>query len=161
MSLGGVLECKLDSVGSLISAINDARKSGSVVVVAAGNENINVKQVTPGGCKNVVSVAASDQRGYLAPYSNYGDVTIMAPGGDVKRDDDNDGFNDGVWSLVSTSEQNPTGVAAYEGTSMATPHVSATLALAIAQDEKLRNAPDKLEKILKKSAPKNCKWSLH
>jgi hypothetical protein len=43
----------------------------------------------PGGCHNVISVAANDARGVLTPYSNYGaKVSIMAPGGDMSRDDD-------------------------------------------------------------------------
>ena len=153
MSLGVILDCRPENVGQLISAINDARQAGTVLVVAAGNDDLDVKQVTPGGCASVISVAASDRRGHLAPYSNFGAVTIMAPGGDVLRDDDKDGEVDGVWSLIAPSEQNPSGVAAYEGTSMATPHVSAAIALAIAHDDKLRRNPDgMMERVIRTAA---------
>jgi subtilisin family serine protease len=78
----------------------------------------------------------------------------MAPGGDVKRDDDEDGKADGIWSLVAPSEKNPMGVAAYEGTSMAAPHVSAAIALAIAHNEKLRKNPNAIEEMVAKAAVK-------
>ncbi|MEJ2228671.1 MAG: S8 family peptidase [Alphaproteobacteria bacterium] len=154
MSLGGVLDCRPENVGNLINAINDARQAGVTVVVAAGNDALDVKKVTPGGCAGVISVAASDQRGYLAPYSNFGAVTIMAPGGNLKRDDDKDGEADGIWSLVAPTEKNPMGVAAYEGTSMAAPHVSAAIALAISHDEKLRKNPNVIEEMMVKAAVK-------
>ena len=93
----------------------------------------------PAGCDNVVTVAGGDARGHLAPYSNYGDeVDILAPGGDLTRDDDGDGNPDGVLSTKTaencadplTGSPVDTCYYAYEqGTSMATPHVSAALAL--------------------------------
>lgn len=125
---------------SMQSAINDAVAAGSIVVAAAGNARIDTRYFAPGGCQNVISVAAGDGRGMLAPYSNYGaDVDIMAPGGDMTRDDDGDGRPDGILSTkFSRNCYDPAspGVSvaecfyAYEnGTSMAAPHVSAALAL--------------------------------
>ena len=103
MSLGMVRACTPENAGALLNAIEAARNAGATIVVAAGNDDIDVKKVSPGGCTKVISVAAGDQRGHLAPYSNYGAVTIMAPGGDLKRDDDQDGEPDGVWSLLAVS----------------------------------------------------------
>jgi serine protease len=125
---------------SMQSAINDAVAAGSIVVAAAGNARVDVKYFAPGGCDNVISVAANDARGVLAPYSNYGaKVSIMAPGGDMSRDDDKDGRPDGILSTkFSKNCTDPAKPGAkvdqcyysYEnGTSMAAPHVSAALAL--------------------------------
>jgi serine protease len=125
---------------SMQAAIDDAVARGSIVVAAAGNARIDTKYFAPGGCKNVISVAAGDARGILAPYSNFGaGVSLMAPGGDMSRDDDGDGRPDGILSTkFSTDCYDPAkpGVQvaqcyySYEnGTSMAAPHVSAALAL--------------------------------
>ena len=65
---------------------------GVVVVSAAGNARVDADFYAPGGCQNVLSVAAGDARGHIAPYSNYGDaIDILAPGGDLTRDDNGDG----------------------------------------------------------------------
>lgn len=125
---------------SMQAAINDAVAAGAIVVSAAGNARIDTQYFAPGGCQNVISVAANDARGVLTPYSNFGaNVSIMAPGGDMSRDDDHDGRPDGIlstkYSKNCTDPVNPSQKIAqcyysYEnGTSMAAPHVSAALAL--------------------------------
>lgn len=118
------------------SAINDAVAMGATVVVAAGNDATDASQVFPASCNNVITVAASDFRGHLAArYSNYGStVEIMAPGGDVRRDDNGDGRPDGVLSLV---HPNAGTYASYNGTSMAAPHVAGVAALMLAQQPSL------------------------
>ncbi len=131
MSLGGAGACLLSP--STQAAINDAVGSGAAVVVAAGNDASDAAGFLPASCNNVITVAASDNRGHLVTrYSNFGaTVEIMAPGGDVLRDDDGDGNNDGVLSMVHPADGT---YARYNGTSMAAPHVAGVAALWLAQD---------------------------
>ncbi len=135
LSLGLFKTCP----ASMQDAINSVTDAGVVVVVAAGNRSVPTEFFAPAGCQNVVTVAGGDARGHLAPYSNYGAaVDVLAPGGDLTRDDDGDGNPDGVLSTKTaencedplTGESVSTCYYAYEqGTSMATPHVAAALAL--------------------------------
>lgn len=131
MSLGTPpgLPCSLSP--STQSAIDDAVAAGALVVVAAGNDHVDASQVFPASCNNVVTVAASGPDGSLVTdYSNFGStVEIMAPGGDKTPN-----AQDGVLSMVQG------GYAFYQGTSMATPHVSGVAALWLAVDPTLTPA---------------------
>lgn len=75
------------SVGSrapsraLHEALRDARRSGVLVVVAAGNRDLGVDY--PAAWPEAMAVAATTRDDLLAPYSNRGDQLAMcAPGGD-------------------------------------------------------------------------------
>lgn len=134
MSLGGRGSCSLSPATQ--AAIDDAVNRGVTVVVAAGNDASDASGFFPASCNHVITVAASDYRGHLVTrYSNFGSaVDILAPGGDVTRDDNGDGQNDGVLSMVQG------GYARYNGTSMAAPHVAGAAALLLAQDPSLTPA---------------------
>jgi serine protease len=144
MSLGGASPCSASPATQ--AAINDAIARGVTVVVAAGNESSDASGFIPASCNGVITVAASDRRGYLATrYSNYGArIDIMAPGGDVRQDSDGDGNPDGVLSMVQG------GYAYYNGTSMAAPHTAGVAALLLAQDP--GRTPDQVRTLLKTGA---------
>src|SRR5690606_41622270 len=82
LSLGGGGSCS----ATYQNAINSAVASGSTVVIAAGNSNVNVSGASPANCNSILSVAANDQNGARSIWtggqaSNYGTlIDIAAPG---------------------------------------------------------------------------------
>lgn len=130
--------------GSMQAAIDAAVARNVVVVAAAGNKANQASLYAPANCNNVITVGASDGRGELSFYSNFGpQLDLLAPGGDVFADADSDGRPDGVLSTRTTTAgcYDPLNSNAAErcyysflqGTSMAAPHVSAALALLAAE----------------------------
>ncbi len=140
LSLGGTGSCGTTTQ----NAINTARAAGAVVVVAAGNSNIDAARATPASCSGVVVVAATGRAGGKAAYSNYGSkVTLAAPGGDGSG---------GILSTLNAGASTPGGdsYAAYMGTSMAAPVVSGVAALMLSANPKL--TPDQVASLLKSTA---------
>ncbi|SEW20612.1 S8 family serine peptidase [Luteibacter sp. 329MFSha] len=133
MSLGGYGACSDSPLGDAI-AIALAR--GVSVVVAAGNDTDDAQNYAPASCPGVITVGATGITGKASYYSNFGKVvTVAAPGGGVFQDDDpasgqlvDQGF---VWSLSNFGATTPTTPAygGLAGTSQATPHVAAAVAM--------------------------------
>jgi serine protease len=106
-----------------------ARAAGVIVVAAAGNDATSAPSF-PASYAGVVSVAAVDLNRNPAAYSNFGpNVDIAAPGGDTSVDRNGDSWADGVLSTMATDGLPDYGYVFYQGTSMATPHVSGVFAL--------------------------------
>lgn len=96
----------------LTNAVNAAFNSGCVVVAAAGNERNDTKYYSPAGLENAIVVTAVDSQNQVLSSSNYGDtITVAAPG----------------LNIVSTLSGG--GYDQKEGTSVATPFVSAGVAM--------------------------------
>jgi serine protease len=108
-----------------------ARMAGVVVVAAAGNENTSAAAY-PAAYGGVLAVSAVDFGMQKTYYSNFGSwIDVAAPGGDLTRDLNADGFPDGV---LSTHADDRDGRLSYiyrflQGTSMAVPHVAGVIAL--------------------------------
>jgi serine protease len=148
ISLGGGGSC-----GSTTqNAINSARSRGASVIVAAGNSNANASNFSPANCTGVVTVAATGRNGGKASYSNFGaTVEVAAPGGS--------GGANSVLSTLNTGTMGPgsDSYAFYNGTSMATPHVSGVVALMLQAKSTL--TPDQVTQILQSTArafPATC-----
>jgi serine protease len=102
MSLSGAGNCTQEEQ----NAINAAVDAGAVVIVSAGNEDVDVATQSPANCQNVVTVGATLRDGSRAPYTNSGDeVDLSAPGGQTSNSDPNDpdGLNDPRGILVLTN----------------------------------------------------------
>ncbi|HTU64420.1 MAG TPA: S8 family peptidase [Steroidobacteraceae bacterium] len=148
ISLGGGGSCDTTTQ----NAINSARSRGASVVVAAGNSNANAANFSPASCSGVITVAAVGRNGGKASYSNFGaTVEVAAPGGS--------GGANSVLSTLNTGTTTPgsDSYALYNGTSMATPHVSGVVALMLSVKPTL--TPDQVTSILQSTArafPATC-----
>lgn len=140
MSLGGGGESSL-----MQEAIDHAHSKGVVIVAAAGNAGRNAAEY-PARYPHVIGVSALDAAGSKTPYSNFGaGIDIAAPGGLISGEDK-------LGGILQNTINPATGESvfeAYQGTSMAAPHVAGVAALVKAMGV---DSPNEVEDVLKQSA---------
>lgn len=142
-----VLNLSLGSNGACVGGIEGdavlaARGAGAVVVVAAGNDGGPVD--SPADCPGAFGVAALDQEGFKAYYSNFGPfIDVSAPGGDAAFP---------IWSAGNAGLSGP-GLNTYRskiGSSFASPLVAGAVAQILAF--RPNSTVDELEQDIKSSA---------
>lgn len=149
-------------IPQVLDAIAYARRRGAILVAASGNEG-HGRVAYPARAKGVVSVGATTERGCVSEFSNYGSgLDLVAPGGGADaalagdagcRPDLAPGRNIFQVTLLGSSLGTFGIPLSYEGTSMATPHVSAAAALVIATKViGRRPTPTAIERHLKRTA---------
>lgn len=137
LSLGGSGACGTTTQ----NAINGAVSRGTTLVIAAGNDNVNVSNASPANCNNVVAVGSVTSTGARSSFSNYGAlIDIAAPGSTILST-----LNTGTTTPGSETYVN------YSGTSMATPHVAGVVAL-IQSVSATPKTPAQVEALLKSTA---------
>lgn len=117
-------------------AIKKALEANITVVAAAGNSGTNMNEY-PAAFEGVIGVGATNVKNELADFSTYGPaVDVVAPG-------------EGIYSSVYDIDKKST-FAKLDGTSMATPMVTATAAMLLSKNPKL--TPYEINYILNKTA---------
>ena len=147
MSLGGGSPSTI-----LEDALAYAYAKGVTIICAAGNDGSDTLVSYPAAYDQYcIAVGATRYDDEVAYYSNKGPaLDITAPGGDITVDQDGNGYGDGI--LQQTFDSSPTdfGYWYYQGTSMATPHVSGVAALLIASG--VATTPDEVREVLQTTA---------
>lgn len=149
-------------IPDLLGAIRYAIKRNVTVVAASGNEGL-AQVAYPARAPSVIAVGATTKDRCLAEYSNGGpDLSLVAPGGgdDSPRVSDSD-CHPGrplppIHQMTFFDPRRPTHFGfpgGVFGTSMSTPHVSATVALVIASGVLGRHpTPDQVKARLEQTA---------
>jgi len=173
----------VEGIPALKQAAEHAAIKNVTLVAAAGNGGVDAKSTSPASCPGVIAVAATDKNKVLAEYSNYGAVTIAAPGGAASRVPDPkipgayvmgpDGYGKEIDAIAcgvdpaSSFGTSTQGVVAnwttstgkhcdryLSGTSLAAPHVAGVVGLMLSRNPSL--TPTQIRQILQDTAQPAC-----
>lgn len=117
LSLGG-----LDNSSTIRLAVQQATQQGALVVAASGNDGSGAP-LYPAALPEVLAVGATTQSGDKASFSNYGNhLALAAPG-------------EAIYSTLPNNRYD-----AWNGTSMASPHVAGLAGLLLSRNRNLTNS---------------------
>jgi hypothetical protein len=151
LSLGGP-----DSSSALLQALQYASAKHVTTICSAGNDgDNNIRSFPAAFDADCIAVAALRVDGTRAPYSSKGPyVDIVAPGGDVTIDRNNDGLGDGIAAEAFDGAANKLVCTLGQGTSAAAAHISAIVALVLSKATIIHKTftPDDVRDALEKTA---------
>lgn len=139
LSLGGK-----ESTAVAQAAIDYAYAKGVVIVVAAGNDGADVSKFGITGSDKVLTVAATGFDDQRAVFSNYGKISVAAPGLDIlslraRRTDTMLGIEGAKYTAGGAFVGDDKRYYRASGTSFSAPLVSGLASLMIANDPSLTN----------------------
>lgn len=136
----------------LRDAVAAAYEQGVTCVCAGGNDYVFGSPVSyPAGydefCIGVAAVRYDRGHSWYSTAGTY--IDVAAPGGDLSVDQNGDGLRDGVLQQTFLNDPNDFAYWFFQGTSMATPHVSGLAALLVARGV---TRPDKIAAAIENTA---------